>query len=374
MTDQTRYCPYCGAKLDPAWAFCEFCGKPVTPLPPAAPVAPEPAQPVQAAPAPIPPERAVPVPTPPVQAAPPALPAQALPRAAAPTPPPASKETLPWPGYVEAPVPPAAPKKKSKLWIVFLVVGLLVLCCLAAILTAYFTRDQWLPEDLTGLLATPTTPVSQPLPPTAVPPATAIPAQPGRTVVQYQDDFSRSNNLWNTFDDSDAYSGFNEGGVYAIAVKVPQMEIFAYPDLNADRTLDDVTVNVSAFQVEGAGDWGIMCRYVDLDNFYRVAIDDGAFAIYKLINNEVTFLTEPDWIDSNELDPAGYNNGQIPISLTCKGSNIHFEVNGFTMYDVSDTDLPQGNFRIYAGSYDTVGDVEGYYNKMLFDNFSVIAP
>lgn len=378
MTDQPSFCAFCGTRLDPAWTFCESCGKPV----PAA---------AQAARAPMP---AVP-PTPPPTAPPP--PTLLTPTS---TPAPASSEIPPWPGYVEpaAPIPPAPAKKKGVSWVIILIIGLLLCCCLTAILGFIF-RDKWLPVEFTQLLegtpiALPVQPApatavpaqpkpatalpAQPVPATAVPaqpaPATAVPAQPGRTPVEYTDDFSRSNNLWNTFDDSDAYSGFNEGGVYAIAVRVPNMEIFAYPDLDAGRTLDDVTVSVSAYKVEGAGDWGLMCRYVDIDNFYRVAIDNGAFAIYKVINNEYTYLTSPEWIEHEALNPDNFPNGQIPISLYCGGDQIQFMVNGSMLYHATDSDLPAGDVRMYAGSYETVGDVEGYYIKVLFDNFSIIAP
>lgn len=372
MTDQPSFCAFCGTRLDPAWTFCESCGKPV----PAA------AQAAQAPAPPMPPARPAQVPLTP------------------PAPAPASIETPPWPGYVEsaAPIPPAPAKKNSKTWIIILIVGLVLCCCLTAIL-AFVFREQWMPVELTQLLSgTPTAAPAQPLPATAIPaqpgpatavpaqpgpatavpvqpvPATAVPAQPGRTPVEYADDFSRSNNLWNTFDDSDAYSGFHEGGVYAIAVRVPNMEIFAYPDLDAGRTLDDVTVSVSAFKVEGAGDWGLMCRYVDIDNFYRVAIDSGAFAIYKVINNEYTYLTSPEWIEHEALNPDNFPNGQIPISLYCGGDQIQFMVNGSMLYHATDSDLPSGDVRMYAGSYETVGDVDGYYIKVLFDDFSVTAP
>ncbi len=374
MTDQPSFCAYCGTRLDPAWTFCESCGKPVVPA----------AQAVQAPPPPAPP-------------IPPAPPAQALPASVPARP---ATENLPWPGYVEpsAPIPPAPAKKKGKTWVIILIVGLALCCCLTAIL-AFVFRDKWIPTEFTQLLnGTPIAIPFQPGPATAVPaqslpatavpaqpvPATAVPAQPvpatavpvpsGRTSVEYSDDFSRSNNLWNTFDDSDAYSGFHEGGVYAISVRVPNMEIFAYPDLEADRTLDDVTVSVSAYKVEGAGDWGLMCRYVDIDNFYRVAIDSGAFAIYKVINNEYTYLTSPEWIEHEALNPDNFPNGQIPISLYCGGDQIQFMVNGSMLYHASDSDLPSGDVRMYAGSYETIGDVDGYYIKVLFDNFSITAP
>lgn len=349
MTDQARYCLYCGTQLNPEWVFCENCGKPV-PAGAVPPPPPPPQEPVRTAPTPV-------APQPPVPQTPPAPVAPARP--------------------VYAPVPPAAPpapkKSGSKVWIIILIVALAACCCLTAIL-GYVFRDKWLPENITGLLATPTSAVVQPVAPIQPQSPTVAPVQSGHSTVQYQDDFSRSNDMWNTFDDADAYSGFSEGGVYAIAVRTSNMEIFAYPYVDAGRTLDDVTVNVSAYKVEGEGDWGIMCRYVDLNNFYRVAIDSGAFAIYKVIDNEVTYLTSPEWIESNSLDPNGYENGQIPISLTCSGNQIHFETDGYTMYDVNDDSLPSGDFRIYAGSYDTVGDVEGYYMKVLFDNFSFVAP
>ncbi len=357
MTDQARYCLYCGTQLNPDWVFCENCGKPV-------PVAAVPApstpleEPVRAAPAvvqpptptpPVPP--AAPVPTPPQPVYPPVLPARP----------------------VYAPVPPAPKKSGSKVWIIILIVAIVACCCLTAILGFVF-RDKWLPEDITGLLATPTSAVVQPVAPIQPQFPTAVPVQSGQSMAQYQDDFSSPNDLWNGFDDADAYSGFSEGGVYAIGVRTSNMEIFAYPYVDAGRTLDDVTVKVSGYKVEGEGDWGIMCRYVDLNNFYRVAIDSGAFAIYKVIDNEITYLTSPEWIESNSLDPNGYENGQIPISLTCSGNQIHFETDGYSMYDVTDESLPSGDIRIYAGSYDTVGDVEGYYVKVLFDNFSFVAP
>ena len=329
-----KFCPNCGARLTADWAFCENCGAAL---------------------------------------------------------------------HISAPyrlVPDQQAKGSGKkLWLILAVVAVVLCGCITLAAAGYLTRESWLPKvrELAGISkqAEPTElPQPTDLPkPTKIPetdvPTKAVTAAatkapvPGVTKTdpapptagfEWKDDFSSQNSGWHKIDDSDGYASYHEGGVFAIAVAQPDLELRSWPDPLEELKKSDATITVSGFKVEGEGWWGLICRYNDNDNFYQLGIDGSSFTAIKRVNGKETTLTKPEWIETNALDPNGYENGMIPVTMRCEGSTIEVKVNGTGVFKTKDTSLSSGELMIYAASYDTVGDVDGYYIKVLFDNFQIFMP
>lgn len=349
MTDNRRFCQYCGTQLSPTASFCEKCGKPVQPGPTIVPSYSAPQAPAFIVEDPL----------------------------------------------LSSPPPPVKPARKG-LVLPLVIIGItLVCCCAAAGIGGYATRDQWMPQvDAIAQSQTQTPsapaviePTIQPtdtiapvatLEPTAtqsiLPTDTALPEEVPSEPVMWQDSFSSQDTGWELVQSAAGYASYHEGFVFGIAIEQPDTEISSYPNLDINRPLNDVVVGVSGFKVEGDGSWGVMCRYTDDNNYYRLEIDGIAFRLTRRVGGADAVLTNPEWVETNVLDPNGYENMRVPVTLSCLGDSLQIEAGGYTVFATVDDSLPAGDFRIFATSRETQGDVDGYYIKVLFDDFELYAP
>lgn len=340
MPDHPGVCPSCGAEIKPGWSFCETCGQ---------------------------------------------------------------RLQLSHDEINQGKIPGSSQRKRI---ILVAVSVILVACvCLAASGGAYISRESWLPkiQSIFGkqvtpeaqvmpaqqptmqLVLQPTIPPVQPVQPTVATTPTLIPTlaqaptiapslQPPTTQpeqFEWQDDFSSMESGWYVYDDSDGYASYHEGFVFAIAVSQPDFELRSWPEFDSSQSQDDAVMTVKAHRVEGEGYWGLICRYTDQDTYYQLAVDEDKFAVFKYLNGSETYLTSPNWISSDLLDSIQYDNGMVPIGFTCSGSSISVTVDGQTVFEARDASIPNGDVMIYASSYDQKGTVDGYYLKVLFDDFSI---
>ncbi|NPV74863.1 MAG: zinc ribbon domain-containing protein [Anaerolineae bacterium] len=327
MMSTERICPNCGERLAADWLFCENCGVALRASVPSAP---------------------------------------------------------------GAALGPQTKRVDQKLWLI-LAAAVAALCCCATAAAGYWTRQSWFPY-IQGLTSDPTQTAPADLPnpttnattsvPTEASLATATTSPPDVTktaptptakALTWQDDFSSKNSGWHVYEDADGYASYHEGGVFAIAVAQPDLELRSWPELPEGGKVGDVSVTVSGFKVEGEGWWGIICRYSDDDNYYQLGIDGPAFTVVKTVNGSEMALTQPEWIETDALNPDGYENGMIPVTMRCEGNTIEIEIDGVSVFKTQDSSLVEGEPMIYAASYDVVGDVDGYYIKVLFDNFQINA-
>lgn len=339
MPDHPGVCSSCRAEIKPGWSFCETCGRPLS------------------------------------------VSANSL----------LQNETI-------------SRFKNKRVGLVFLI-GVFFLCgCLMLIGVAYFTREYWLPS-VQAILASNSQKLEQQnmkpptsqviLQPTLLPTMTAVPAVlPTLTVAtpvpiltipptliptlpivesgfEWQDDFSSMESGWYVYEDSDGYASYHEGFVFAIAVSQPDYELRSWPEIDSSKPQDDAVMSIKAHRVEGDGYWGMICRYTNQDTYYQLAVDEDQFAVLKYLNGSETYLTSPDWISLDLLDPVQYENGMVPIGFNCTGSSISVTIDGQTVFETRDTSIPDGDVMIYASSYDQKGTVDGYYLKVLFDDFSI---
>ncbi|KPL78702.1 hypothetical protein ADN00_05500 [Ornatilinea apprima] len=180
--------------------------------------------------------------------------------------------------------------------------------------------------------------------------------------VIYSEDFNSTSGDWQESDTQDGAVGYYDGQYY-IQVDTTQYLIWS----TAGQSLQDVAVTVDAnvLNPTGVGDYGLICRYVDNQNFYGLEIsEDGYFIIYKYLNGEYFPLTSETWTYS-EMIPTGQ---PTQITATCNGNRLMLAVNNMVLAEVQDSSHRSGDVGLIAGTFDQPSIVVG------FDNFTVRQP
>ncbi len=182
----------------------------------------------------------------------------------------------------------------------------------------------------------------------------------------FRDDFEDSRSGWGT-DQSDEFNrGYGEGE-YFIELYEPSWFAWSY----SGAQVDDVSVEVGAYLSSGAqdGHFGVLCRYVDEDNFYYFAISaDGYYGIFRRENGgELSAITGDGagMLHSSAIRTGGQTNN---IQAVCQGNDLSLYVNGELLEAVSDDAHSQGDVGLGAGSGPGGGA------RILFDDFDVARP
>ncbi|MEX2160676.1 MAG: serine protease [Anaerolineales bacterium] len=170
------------------------------------------------------------------------------------------------------------------------------------------------------------------------------------------------------FDDfSDPASGWvNEADRYYLNGRY-FMEINPPNSGTADFLVQDfadvvISVDVNIERAAGDGDIGILCRFVDANNFYALEVsEDGYYTIWKVVNGEKVYLVE--WTPSDLIPTDG---SPFVLLAACGGSQLSVGIDGELLATVTDTDLSFGYIGLTAGTYNLGGLI------VSFDNFEVI--
>jgi hypothetical protein len=134
---------------------------------------------------------------------------------------------------------------------------------------------------------------------------------------------------------------------------------------NTDRfNIRDVMVEVEATLLSGskANTHGIVCRFVDDDNFYGLAIgNSGDIEIIKSEAGVNTFLFQ-------ENNPSLIKPGENEITATCIGDELSLYVNNKLAGSVKDTTFASGDVGVIISTFDEPQVTIG------FDDFEVYLP
>lgn len=179
-----------------------------------------------------------------------------------------------------------------------------------------------------------------------------------------QDNFDNPRSGWGA-DQRDQFERGYENGEYFIALDTPNWFAWAH----SGRKFADVSVEVDAYLAAGSpdGHFGVLCRYVDADDFYYFAISaDGYYAIFSRVDGEMSILTG----DGEGMLPASVIQTDEPnhIRAVCRGDSLSLSVNGTAVATVTDDALTRGYVGLAAGS----GPAGNALVK--FDNLTVTVP
>jgi hypothetical protein len=123
-----------------------------------------------------------------------------------------------------------------------------------------------------------------------------------------------------TFDDTNGHAGIPDGGKYQIGVRAQQSLVTATLD---DSFPVDQIITASFDASGGAIDagFGVICRKVDDDNYYRIGVgNDGTYAIQKVKDGKLTVLTgEGQWVRAPTIrnTPGIFN-----VRVDCVGETL----------------------------------------------------
>lgn len=180
----------------------------------------------------------------------------------------------------------------------------------------------------------------------------------------FSDDFSDSGSGWDRYDGSDGYTDYDRGG-YRMRVDEDNYDIWANPG----RSFADVRIEVNATKIGGSNDndFGVICRYEDIDNFYVFKISsDGYVGIFKVVDDSNINIISGESMDLNGAVKQG--NATNHITAECVGNRLTMYVNGSFVLEAFDNDLTYGDVGLIAGTYSEAG------TDILFDDLKVYEP
>jgi len=189
-------------------------------------------------------------------------------------------------------------------------------------------------------------------------------ARGGGQNVLFQDRFDNPRSGWGA-DQRDEFERGYENGEYFIELRTPDWFAWAH----AGGQFADASVEVNAHLASGApdGHFGVLCRYVDAENFYYFAVSaDGYYAIFRRAGGTMKILTG----DGSGMlpSPAIRADERNHIRAVCRGDSLSLYVNGEMVATVSDDTLTRGYVGLGAGSG------PGGNTLVRFDDFVVTAP
>ncbi|HRN51477.1 MAG TPA: hypothetical protein PLC52_03955 [Anaerolineales bacterium] len=183
--------------------------------------------------------------------------------------------------------------------------------------------------------------------------------------VIYTDDFSDESTGWPIDFFTEGATSY-DNGEYRITVNETNYAVWAS---SGSGNYSAISAEVDAVMIGGPqeNEFGLLCRFVDNNNFYAATIaSDGYYFIWRRINGGDWELVGMESGEFSEAIRTGSESNRI--RLDCIDSAITLYANGMQLVQVFDSSLTSGDVGLYAGSFD-VGGVD-----VVFDNFVVSQP
>ncbi len=182
----------------------------------------------------------------------------------------------------------------------------------------------------------------------------------------FLDDFSTTNSGWTRHSDANYVNDYDNGGYRIHIVNHLQSALWGILDRQFGN---DVAVDTDIRFDGGSAknDMGVICRFIDSQNYYFLAItSNGSFGISKVVKGVETLIgmDEMPHIDNVILPGQAINH----IHAECLGSSLVLVANNTELERVDDSDLPSGGVGLFVGTY---SDPE---INVWFDNFTVSTP
>lgn len=179
--------------------------------------------------------------------------------------------------------------------------------------------------------------------------------------VVFSDDFSTKDGGWKTFNGDNSASDYS-AETFTISIKSPMFAQWNIPVSIKD--VGDAVIEVDARLASGPdeGDFGIVCGYIDNDNFHVLAIANDGYA--EIVR----------WVDGDDDIFASQNNAFTPadeyhLVASCVDGSLSLTVNGLEVLAADSEFLKNtGGVGLYGGTFDE-GDA-----VYAFDNFVVYQP
>jgi hypothetical protein len=187
--------------------------------------------------------------------------------------------------------------------------------------------------------------------------------QPVSGATLFEDNFSNLTSGWERIQDSDGSTDYADGK-YKIVVNTSDTDVWANPGKN----YDNVVVQVTAAKVSGTddNDYGVICRYLNADNFYFFVISsDGYYGIGKVKDGSHLLVNREEMHPSEAIRNG---DGTNLIQAVCDGSTLSLYVNNQLLDTQTDEEFKTGDVGLIAGTFGVAGV------EVAFDDFRVKKP
>lgn len=178
-----------------------------------------------------------------------------------------------------------------------------------------------------------------------------------------EDDFSDDSTGWEIVNNVYELKGYSSEG-YLISINNKGGRSISTTGLQ----FSDVKIQVSTHKLTGGGDsyLGVVCRYQDNQNYYRLFITaDGYTGIVRVLNGEsITLPAGKMSYNHDVLQDDGVNQ----LEVSCVGSQLELVVNNKLAVSAEDDQLEKGDVGIFA---ETGQDGAGSF---IFNQFIVSKP
>lgn len=167
----------------------------------------------------------------------------------------------------------------------------------------------------------------------------------------FKDDFSGTGGGWGTGTDNQSSVEYSSGKL------VFQLFTDAYFTWsNPGQNLENVHVEVTAENVGGGlkTEFGLICNYVDRDQYYYFAVDsEGFYAIWKAVpggdDKHVILSGGGDWAESSDI---ATNASSYRIGADCGGGTMTLYVDGKQIDSAQDSAYTKGDVGLFAWTGD----------------------
>ncbi|HPT23294.1 MAG TPA: hypothetical protein PLN80_01970 [Anaerolineaceae bacterium] len=181
--------------------------------------------------------------------------------------------------------------------------------------------------------------------------------------VLYQDDFTNEESGWESISNVYELKGYSSAG-YLISVNLPNSRSWS----TSGYLYKNPKVSVEVRKITGPADtnYGLVCRYLDPDNYYSFLISpDGYYAIMKKQNGSTSILGAKQFTHSDAIQK---DDGLNELTATCDGENLILAVNGSELMTVQDSTFQRGEVGVILETRAQDGA------SSLFMNFEVSRP
>jgi hypothetical protein len=173
---------------------------------------------------------------------------------------------------------------------------------------------------------------------------TSPPAPTAFTPLPYTEIFDDPASGWKTASDDSIKIQYQNS---ALNFTLDTLNSIAWSTPN--QKFSDFTLDVDASQVDGPDDngYGVIVRYVDDRNFYRLDISgDGYFDVLKY--KAGTWIKIQDWTESPAIHQGATTNH---LRVVARGNQFTFSVNDQIVKTFTDDDFKQGDIGLSAGTF-----------------------
>lgn len=181
--------------------------------------------------------------------------------------------------------------------------------------------------------------------------------------ILFLEEFTDDKNGWRTWHDDGSHITYQAEG-FRFYANQANYDLWSTPGYS----FQDMQIDVEALKLGGPDDnaFGVICRYVDADNFYAFLISsDGYAGILRVLAGNYTLLNA----DTLEYSAAIIQGEAInDLSASCIGEQLSFAVNGTELFVVEDGNFKIGDVGLFVSSYDEAGV------DIFFDNLIVYQP